>query len=114
MKRLTLWFFLAAGAALVAGAVLAGPADKNPFAGNAAAIKEGERIFDSHCVDCHLDGTGGSGPNIIDDTWIYGGSDAEVFETVSMGRPGGMPAWLGDLKEEEIWKVIAYVRSIKK
>lgn len=114
MKRLTMMILLIAALALLTGAVVAGPADKNPFAGNAAAVKEGEKIFDAHCVDCHLDGTGGSGPNIIDDKWIYGGSDAEVFATVANGRPGGMPAWLGDLTEEQIWKVIAYVRSIKK
>lgn len=114
MKRMTMLLLLVAVAALVSGAVFAGSEAKNPFAGNATAIKEGEKIYDRLCVDCHLDGTGGSGPNLIDDTWIYGSSDEKVFETVTKGRPGGMPSWGGELKEEEIWKVIAYVRSIKR
>ena len=104
---------LIAVAAMLPGTVSIAEEMKNPFEGNAAAIKEGEKVYDRVCVDCHLDGTGGSGPNLIDDTWLYGGSDAEVFETVSKGRPGGMPSWSGELKEEEIWKVIAYIRSIK-
>jgi cbb3-type cytochrome c oxidase subunit III len=114
MKRMTMLLLLVAVAALVSGAVFAGSEVKNPFSGNATAIKEGEKIYDRLCVDCHLDGTGGSGPNLIDDTWIYGSSDEKVFETITKGRPGGMPSWGGELKEEEIWKVIAYVRSIKR
>lgn len=113
MKRAIVLAGAACAAIVVSGAVLAGAAAKNPYEGNAAAIKEGEKIYDQLCVDCHLDGTGGSGPNLIDNEWKYGGSDAEVFETISRGRPGGMPSWSGELKEDDIWKVIAYVRSIK-
>jgi cytochrome c oxidase cbb3-type subunit 3 len=113
MKRMIVMLWAAAVAAVLAGAVSAGQDVKNPFTGNAAAIREGEKIFDSRCVECHLDGTGGAGPNLIDNTWIYGSSDAEVFESVSKGRRGGMPSWGGDLKEDEIWKVIAYIRTLK-
>ena len=91
------------------------PADtvvKNPFEGKPEAIKEGEKIFDAKCSECHMDGTGGAGPNLTDDTWIYGGSDAEVFETISYGRKGGMPSWKKELGADNIWKVIAFIRSI--
>jgi cytochrome c oxidase cbb3-type subunit 3 len=57
---------------------------------------------------------GGAGPDLTDDKWIYGGSDGDLFTTVSGGRKGGMPSWKGQLKDEEIWKVISYVRSLKK
>jgi len=86
----------------------------NPFAGNAAAIKEGDKLFDANCAECHGDGTGLSGPDLTDDRWIYGGSDAEVFKTVTKGTKGGMPAWSGKLTDEQVWKVIAYVRSLHK
>ena len=85
---------------------------KNPFEGRAEAIKEGDKIFDAKCSECHMDGTGGAGPNLTDETWIYGGSDAEVFETISGGRKGGMPSWKGELSKDDIWKVIAFIRSI--
>jgi cytochrome c(L) len=95
-----------------AGTVPAGKEMKNPFEGKPEAIKEGDKIFDAKCSECHMDGTGGAGPNLTDDTWIYGGSDAEVFETISGGRKGGMPSWKGELSKDEIWKVIAFIRSI--
>jgi len=87
---------------------------KNPFEGNKTAIAEGEKIFDEKCSECHMDGTGGSGPNLTDDLWIYGGSDTDVYTTVSGGRKGGMPSWKSELKEDQIWKVIAFIRSIYK
>lgn len=93
----------------------AGTVVKNPFEGKPEAIKEGEKIFDAKCADCHGgDAMGQSGPDLTDDTWIYGGSDAEVFETVTNGRKGGMPSWRSELNKDDIWKVIAYVRSLKK
>jgi len=35
-----------------------------------------------------------------------------VFETIAFGRKGGMPSWKRELGEDNIWKVIAYIRSI--
>jgi len=113
MKRMMVLGWTMFAAVMVSGMVVAGTTITNPFDGNASAIKEGEKIYDRLCVDCHLDGTGGSGPNLIDKEWKYGSSDADLFESVSKGRPGGMPSWSGELKEEEIWKVIAYVRTMK-
>lgn len=93
----------------------AGTDARNPFEGKPEAIKEGEQIFDAKCADCHGgDAMGQSGPDLTDGTWIYGGSDADVFETISNGRKGGMPSWRSELKADDIWKVIAYVRSLKK
>ncbi len=91
------------------------PADKevkNPFEGKPEAIKEGNNIFNAKCSECHMDGTGGAGPDLTDDIWIYGGSDAAVFETITGGRKGGMPSWKGVLSTDDIWKVIAFIRSI--
>ena len=95
-----------------AGTVPAGKEMKNPFEGKPEAIKEGDKVFDAKCSECHMDGTGGAGPDLTDDRWIYGGSDAEVFETIAFGRKGGMPSWKRELGEDNIWKVIAYIRSI--
>ena len=32
-------------------------------------------------------------PNLTDASWIYGGDDASLFETIHDGRQGWMPAW---------------------
>ncbi len=85
-----------------------------PYMGDAAAIAEGKKLFDRNCAECHGDGTGGSGPDLTDNEWLCGGSDAQIFATVSNGRPGGMPSWSSDLKDDEIWKIIAFIRSLKK
>jgi cytochrome c(L) len=108
---------LVSAAGLYAGTTPAGniPAAKdvkNPYEGKAEAIKEGDKIFDAKCSECHMDGTGGAGPNLTDDVWIYGGSDADVFETIAYGRKGGMPSWKSELGADNIWKVIAFIRSI--
>jgi cytochrome c oxidase cbb3-type subunit 3 len=88
---------------------------KNPFIGNTDAVKEGGKTFDERCSECHGgDAMGMSGPDLTDDRWLYGGSDSEVFQTVSKGRPGGMPSWSGTLKDDEIWKVVAYIKSLNK
>ncbi len=100
---------------LLGAAAAAGGGGANPFAGNAAALKDGERMYDANCAECHGgDGRGGGGPDLADDRWLYGGSDAEIFRSIAEGRPGGMPSWGAELKDEDIWKIIAYVRSLRK
>ena len=101
--------------ALFTAVAFASDIKKNPFAGNTDAIKAGEKIFDERCMDCHGgDASGGAGPDLTDETWIYGGTDPDLFTTVSTGRKGGMPGWAGQLKDDEIWKAITYIRSLAK
>ncbi len=89
------------------------PAATNPFAGSRAAAEEGEKIFKANCQACHGErGKGGIGPNLTGKSWKYGGSDADLFATISGGRPGGMPSWEGSLGATRIWKAIAYIRSL--
>ena len=88
---------------------------QNPYHGDAAAIAEGKQVFETICLACHLiDGTGLVGPSLVDPYWKYGHTDAELFETVSKGRPLGMPPWLPQLGAEKIWKVLAYVETLPK
>src|SRR4051812_7083051 len=66
----------------------------NPYEGNAYAMTEGERLFNSmNCVGCHFHGGGGIGPPLMDDKWIYGGESAQIFDTIIRGRPNGMPSF---------------------
>jgi len=56
----------------------------------------------------------GAAPSLFDCTWKHGGSDEEIFHTISEGVPGTqMPPWKKGLPggAEDIWKVIAYLRS---
>lgn len=88
----------------------------NPYAHDAKAIEDGKTLFIAmNCAGCHAYGGGGAmGPDLTDGYWRYGGEPAQVFSSISEGRPQGMPAWGKALPPTEIWKVVAYIESISK
>ena len=87
---------------------------RNPHEGNNAAIAQGRQLFQSmHCNGCHApQGGGGMGPPLSDGEWIYGGEPAQIFLTIVQGRPNGMPSFAQALPEDDIWKLVAYVRTL--
>lgn len=86
----------------------------NPYRGNPEAIAEGQKLFiQAGCHACHGSRAGGGiGPNLTDDVWRYGGSDEMVFKTITQGRGQQMPRWGEVLEKEQIWKIIAFIRSL--
>jgi cytochrome c oxidase cbb3-type subunit 3 len=86
----------------------------NPLAGNANAKKIGSQLYVSYnCIDCHgADGSGAMGPSLADGRWHFGGTPAELFESIYEGRPDGMPAWGGRISNEQIWSLITYIGSL--
>jgi cytochrome c oxidase cbb3-type subunit 2 len=89
--------------------------EKNPYAGNHAAAEDGEKIFEENCKVCHGEkGKGGFGPKLATKKHKFGGTDADLFTTVSGGRPGGMPSFLQKLGKDRIWKVITYIRRLER
>ena len=87
---------------------------RNPYAGSAQAVATGAKLFVSYnCVDCHgADGSGAMGPSLADGRWHFGGGDGEVFESIYQGRPDGMPAWGSAIAPNQIWMLVAYVKSL--
>jgi cytochrome c oxidase cbb3-type subunit 3 len=87
---------------------------RNPYTGDRSAIANGQMLFNAmNCSGCHSGYAGGGmGPSLRDGTWIYGSSDAQIYSTIVEGRPNGMPAWGAKLPEEQIWKIIAYLRTL--
>ena len=85
-----------------------------PYGNNAYAVSQGQKLFTAfNCAGCHSGYAGGGmGPSLRDSTWIYGSSDAQIYSTIVEGRPNGMPAWGARLPEEQIWKIIAYLRTL--
>jgi cytochrome c oxidase cbb3-type subunit III len=75
---------------------------------NAQALATGKRLFTWYnCNGCHASGGGGSGPALMDDVWIYGSE-----QTIYAGRPNGMPSFGPRIPEDQIWQLVAYVRSL--
>lgn len=83
-------------------------------------IAEGEEIFKTNCVSCHMDGgKGGIGPNLTDNHWINQPEKTlfkNVFNVVWNGSPNN-PAMVpfgknGQLTGNDIEKVAAYIYHI--
>ena len=95
------------------GKVRAALRDKSPYDENAYAVNEGKRLYRWYnCVGCHSMGGGGIGPALMDSEWKYGGDPASIFNTIMQGRPEGMPSFGGHIPEDQVWKIVAYVRSM--
>ena len=82
-------------------------------AGNRSVIQEGASLFRSNCSPCHgLNARGGGrGPDLTTGRWAHGGTDAEIFRTITQGVAGTeMPA--NAFEDSEIRTIIAFLRSL--
>jgi cytochrome c551 len=74
-----------------------------------ADVDAGADVFGANCSSCHgSNGGGGVGPNLQDVADHL--SVEEQVDTVFNGR-GSMPAWGGDLSDDEIAEVIRFTRE---
>src|SRR3954451_2784361 len=76
----------------------------------------GKRIFTENCVSCHGDAGKGNqelgAPDLTDKIWLYGSDEATIVETITNGRAGVMPAWVGRLDTPTIKALAVYVHSL--
>ena len=89
--------------------------DRNPYTGDATAIEQGRKLWrQSGCYSCHGGvAEGGVGPSLVDDEWVYVPTDKTIYKAISQGRRGTvMVAWSKDLNPDQIWKLVAYIRSL--
>jgi cytochrome c oxidase cbb3-type subunit 3 len=68
------------------------------------------------CAACHMPNGKGNpalgAPNLTDSTWLYGGSEATIMETITRGRNNVMPAHKAFLDDGKIHVLAAYVYSL--
>jgi mono/diheme cytochrome c family protein len=94
----------------------------NPLAGDRAAAAQGLVAFRESCLDCHGAGkippsefAAGMNPGApsLDSREIQSMSDGELFWVVSHGiRATGMPAFAASRDEDEIWKIVTFIRRL--
>ena len=100
-----------------------GKDDQNPIPDNQASIDEGKEHFGHHCQICHgLDGQNTGvpfaqqmSPPVADLSTpdIQGYTDGQLHWILVNGiNPSGMPAWKGILEEDEMWKIVRYIRHL--
>jgi cytochrome c oxidase cbb3-type subunit III len=77
---------------------------------------KGKKIFAENCATCHGDAGKGNqevgAPNLIDKIWLYGSDEQTIIETITNGRGGVMPAWVGRLDPSTIKALAVYVHSL--
>jgi mono/diheme cytochrome c family protein len=92
----------------------------NPLGAEAAG--DGAKVFASTCASCHGETGKGDGiagqslePKPKDLTQVNAmASDGFLFWRISKGSPGtAMIGWSGVLDDEQIWQVIAFIRTLK-
>ena len=78
--------------------------------------KAGAKIFAENCAVCHGDAGKGNqelgAPNLADKIWLYGSDEATLIETITNGRSGVMPAWVGRLDPSTVKALAVYVHSL--
>ena len=100
----------------------------NPLAGNPQAIVRGQELYTKNCASCHgANAKGDIGPSLVDDEFFYQKGDLpddDYFEVTNNGTSegysedgrvgkGGMPGFKDSLSKDDIWSIVAYLRSIK-
>ena len=88
---------------------------QNPFQNNRDARGEGRQLFIRfNCSGCHGGRAGGGmGPSLRDVDWLYGADAAQIFSSIAEGRAHGMPSWSMKLTEDQVWKLVTYIKSLR-
>ena len=90
---------------------------ENPYSGKPEAIAEGKQLYVQFCQACHMpNGSGGMGASLIGDKHIYSRiiTDKGWFEVVFGGASGAMQPFGLRMSQDQILKVMAYVRTLMK
>jgi putative heme-binding domain-containing protein len=77
-------------------------------------LAEGRALFRGLCSGCHGgNARGGKGPDLTDNRWLHGSTDANIAHVIANGVSGTTMKKLGEsLKDEQIANIIAYIRSL--
>jgi mono/diheme cytochrome c family protein len=100
-----------------------GRSDRSPLAGTEDDVRRGRVAFSSYCVACHgLDGQNTGVPFAeamsppvprLDAPEVQRYSDGQLHYVIENGVfPSGMPASRGLLSDEEMWRIVAYLRHL--
>jgi mono/diheme cytochrome c family protein len=92
-----------------------------PAAAEAGDPISGREIYSNTCLRCHgIDGKGALGiklvppPADLSSPAVQNRLDGTLFRRIHEGKPNtAMGAWKHSLSDDEIWDVLAYVRTLR-
>ena len=89
-------------------------ATKDPYAHNAAATAEGQKLYGQNCAQCHGNNLQGMGPApALDTASVHKAKPGELFWFITNGKPdSGMPAWKS-LPANQRWEIVSFLQSSK-
>jgi mono/diheme cytochrome c family protein len=100
-----------------------GKSDRSPLASTDENVRRGQQAFSSYCVACHgLDGQNTGVPFAdamsppvprLTAPEVQGYTDGQLHSIIENGLfPSGMPAARGILSDEELWRIVQYIRHL--
>ncbi|MFQ5847246.1 MAG: c-type cytochrome [Candidatus Methylomirabilales bacterium] len=123
MKRLQMFV------APIVALLLVGALAPSSFAAKKGDPKAGKKSFSTLCASCHGETGKGDGPaaatlptkpkDLADAKHMNSLKDAYLFKVIkeggaSVGKSPLMPPWGSQLKDQDIWDVVAYIRTLAK
>lgn len=92
-----------------------GAMEASELVGNERAMGIGQSLFANYCAQCHGSSAQGAPgfPDLTDDEWLWGGSPAQIEQSILNGRRGVMPALAPAIGgEEALAGMVDYVQGL--
>jgi mono/diheme cytochrome c family protein len=95
------------------------PGQANPVPYSEESIASGSQLYTQYCTECHgKDGRAqmdviSDATNLTEPAEYYNGStQADIFNSIKNGAGVGMPPWSAQLKDDGIWSLVNFIRSL--
>ncbi len=112
--RLALYLSLTLSAAIVLAQQNQSDTVRNPLALDPSAVPAGRQLYNATCQTCHGPaGQGDRGPALDRPALPHGDNDGDLFHTIRAGLPATEMPPFARLTDNEIWQLVAYIRSIQ-
>jgi mono/diheme cytochrome c family protein len=98
-------------------------AEKSPLKPGPAVLKQGRGLFVANCQKCHGAEGKGDGPDsdprmpaadLTDGFRAELNPDGVLYYRIWNGKEPVMPAFKNTLKNDQVWQVVEYIKSIRK